>query len=51
MTQLEIAMTQEFVGQQLIILVGCLDTSEEGGRSELSICLLLISADQTYFRK
>uniref|UniRef100_A0A8C2DGT3 Non-SMC condensin I complex, subunit G n=1 Tax=Cyprinus carpio TaxID=7962 RepID=A0A8C2DGT3_CYPCA len=39
MTQLEIAMTQEFVGQQLIILVGCLDTSEEGGRSELSILL------------
>uniref|UniRef100_A0A8C1WVA1 Non-SMC condensin I complex, subunit G n=1 Tax=Cyprinus carpio TaxID=7962 RepID=A0A8C1WVA1_CYPCA len=40
MTQLEIAMTQEFVGQQLIILVGCLDTSEEGGRSELSISVL-----------
>lgn len=36
MTQLEVVMTQEFVGQQLILLVGCLDTSEEGGRSELS---------------
>lgn len=36
MTQLEMVMTQEFVGQQLILLVGCLDTSEEGGRSELS---------------
>uniref|UniRef100_A0A8C1BZK9 Non-SMC condensin I complex, subunit G n=1 Tax=Cyprinus carpio carpio TaxID=630221 RepID=A0A8C1BZK9_CYPCA len=35
MTQLEIAMTQEFVGQQLIILVGCLDTSEEGGRKRM----------------
>uniref|UniRef100_A0A671KYF3 Non-SMC condensin I complex, subunit G n=1 Tax=Sinocyclocheilus anshuiensis TaxID=1608454 RepID=A0A671KYF3_9TELE len=32
MTQLEMAMNQEFVGQQLIMLVGCLDSSEEGGR-------------------
>ncbi|XP_057187037.1 condensin complex subunit 3 isoform X1 [Triplophysa rosa] len=35
MTQLEIVMTQEFVGQQLILLVGCLDTSEEGGRKRM----------------
>ncbi|TRY81494.1 hypothetical protein DNTS_033322, partial [Danionella cerebrum] len=35
MTQLERAMTQEFVGQQLILLVGCLDTSEEGGRKRM----------------
>uniref|UniRef100_A0A8C1BX98 Non-SMC condensin I complex, subunit G n=1 Tax=Cyprinus carpio carpio TaxID=630221 RepID=A0A8C1BX98_CYPCA len=41
MTQLEIAMTQEFVGQQLIILVGCLDTSEEGGRSEKRMVAVL----------
>lgn len=37
MTQLEMVMTQEFVGQQLILLVGCLDTSEEGGRSDIAI--------------
>lgn len=37
MTQLEMVMTKEFVGQQLILLVGCLDTSEEGGRSEFSV--------------
>jgi len=41
MTQLEMVMTQEFVGQQLILLVGCLDTSEEGGRSEFSVLLSL----------
>ncbi|KAA0722350.1 Condensin complex subunit 3 [Triplophysa tibetana] len=35
MTQLENVMTQEFVGQQLILLVGCLDTSEEGGRKRM----------------
>ncbi|XP_036444769.1 condensin complex subunit 3 isoform X1 [Colossoma macropomum] len=32
MTQLELVMTKEFIGQQLILLVGCLDTTEEGGR-------------------
>ncbi|XP_051982282.1 uncharacterized protein LOC127643528 [Xyrauchen texanus] len=35
MTQLETVMTQEFVGQQLILLAGCLDTSEEGGRKRM----------------
>ncbi|XP_026127252.1 condensin complex subunit 3-like isoform X3 [Carassius auratus] len=35
MTQLEMVMTQEFIGQQLILLVGCLDTSEEGGRKRM----------------
>lgn len=30
--QLENVMTKEFIGQQLILLVGCLDTAEEGGR-------------------
>ncbi|XP_059407809.1 condensin complex subunit 3-like isoform X2 [Carassius carassius] len=34
-TQLEMVMTQEFIGQQLILLVGCLDTSEEGGRKRM----------------
>uniref|UniRef100_A0A673GVJ1 Condensin complex subunit 3-like n=1 Tax=Sinocyclocheilus rhinocerous TaxID=307959 RepID=A0A673GVJ1_9TELE len=35
MTQLEMVMTQEYIGQQLILLVGCLDISEEGGRKRM----------------
>lgn len=31
-SQVEVVMTKEFIGQQLILLVGCLDTAEEGGR-------------------
>lgn len=30
--QLELVMTKEFISQQLIHLIGCLDTNEEGGR-------------------
>lgn len=30
--QLELVMIKEFISQQLILLVGCLDTNEEGGR-------------------
>lgn len=30
--QLELVMTKEFISQQLIHLIGCLDTDEEGGR-------------------
>lgn len=30
--QLELVMTKEFISQQLIRLIGCLDTDEEGGR-------------------
>ncbi|XP_072352561.1 condensin complex subunit 3 isoform X8 [Scyliorhinus torazame] len=30
--QIEEVMKKEFISQQLVILVGCLDTSEEGGR-------------------
>ncbi|XP_060687493.1 condensin complex subunit 3 [Hemiscyllium ocellatum] len=36
--QIEEVMKKEFISQQLIILVGCLDTSEEGGRK----CLLSV---------
>ncbi|XP_048458657.1 condensin complex subunit 3-like [Rhincodon typus] len=36
--QIEDVMKKEFICQQLIILVGCLDTSEEGGRK----CLLSV---------
>ncbi|KAG2466294.1 CND3 protein, partial [Polypterus senegalus] len=36
---LEIVMTKEFIGQQLVILVGCLDTAEEGGRKRVLIIL------------
>lgn len=25
-------MTKEFIGQQLIVMIGCMDTMEEGGR-------------------
>uniref|UniRef100_H3CGA7 Non-SMC condensin I complex, subunit G n=1 Tax=Tetraodon nigroviridis TaxID=99883 RepID=H3CGA7_TETNG len=34
-TQLELVMTKEFVSQQLIHLIGCLDTNEEGGRKRV----------------
>ncbi|XP_028657605.1 condensin complex subunit 3 isoform X1 [Erpetoichthys calabaricus] len=36
---LENVMTKEFIGQQLVILVGCLDTAEEGGRKRVLIIL------------
>ncbi|XP_047431028.1 condensin complex subunit 3 isoform X2 [Mugil cephalus] len=36
--QLELAMTKEFISQQLIHLIGCLDTNEEGGRK----CMLAV---------
>ncbi|XP_028939105.1 condensin complex subunit 3 [Ornithorhynchus anatinus] len=32
---IENLMTKEFIGQQLILMIGCLDTSEEGGRKRL----------------
>ncbi|XP_025034179.1 condensin complex subunit 3 isoform X2 [Pelodiscus sinensis] len=32
---IENLMTKEFIGQQLILIVGCMDTSEEGGRKRL----------------
>ncbi|XP_076150905.1 condensin complex subunit 3 isoform X1 [Alosa pseudoharengus] len=34
-TQLEMVLTREFIGKQLILLVGCLDTAEEGGRKRV----------------
>ncbi|XP_029446285.1 condensin complex subunit 3 isoform X2 [Rhinatrema bivittatum] len=34
-THIEDLMKKEFIGQQLILIVGCLDTSEEGGRKRL----------------
>ncbi|MBN3286093.1 CND3 protein, partial [Polyodon spathula] len=34
-TQVESVMTKEFISQQLILLVGCLDTAEEGGRKRV----------------
>ncbi|XP_061100409.1 condensin complex subunit 3 isoform X1 [Conger conger] len=33
--KVELAMTKEFIGQELIALVGCLDTEEEGGRKRV----------------
>ncbi|XP_077333854.1 condensin complex subunit 3 [Lithobates pipiens] len=35
MTKIEDLMTKAFIGQQLIRIIGCLDTSEEGGRKRL----------------
>uniref|UniRef100_A0A8C8SBV0 Non-SMC condensin I complex subunit G n=1 Tax=Pelusios castaneus TaxID=367368 RepID=A0A8C8SBV0_9SAUR len=32
---IENLMTKEFIGQQLILLIGCMDTTEEGGRKRL----------------
>ncbi|KAM9857531.1 condensin complex subunit 3 [Aulostomus maculatus] len=37
--QLELVMTKEFISQQLIHLIGCLDTNEEGGRKRVSAVL------------
>ncbi|KAM4709366.1 condensin complex subunit 3 isoform 2-T2 [Discoglossus pictus] len=34
-TKIEDLMTKEFISQQLILIIGCLDTSEEGGRKRL----------------
>ncbi|XP_061840431.1 condensin complex subunit 3 isoform X1 [Nerophis lumbriciformis] len=35
LNQLELVMTKEFISQQLIQLIGCLDTNEEGGRKRV----------------
>uniref|UniRef100_A0A8D0L520 Non-SMC condensin I complex subunit G n=1 Tax=Sphenodon punctatus TaxID=8508 RepID=A0A8D0L520_SPHPU len=34
-TCIENLMTKEFIGQQLILIIGCMDTTEEGGRKRL----------------
>ncbi|NXK33130.1 CND3 protein, partial [Piprites chloris] len=36
---LENLMTKEFIGQQLILIIGCMDTTEEGGRKHLLVIL------------
>uniref|UniRef100_A0ACB8E6Q4 Uncharacterized protein n=1 Tax=Sphaerodactylus townsendi TaxID=933632 RepID=A0ACB8E6Q4_9SAUR len=35
MTCVEHLMTKEFIGRQLILMIGCMDTTEEGGRKRL----------------
>ncbi|XP_077157565.1 condensin complex subunit 3 [Paroedura picta] len=35
MTCIEHLMTKEFIGRQLILMIGCMDTTEEGGRKRL----------------
>ncbi|XP_015281754.1 PREDICTED: condensin complex subunit 3 [Gekko japonicus] len=35
MTCIEHLMAKEFIGRQLILLIGCMDTTEEGGRKRL----------------
>ncbi|KFO94700.1 Condensin complex subunit 3, partial [Buceros rhinoceros silvestris] len=32
-------MTKEFIGQQLILIIGCMNTTEEGGRKHLLVTL------------
>ncbi|XP_064305277.1 condensin complex subunit 3 isoform X1 [Phalacrocorax carbo] len=38
-TCFENLMTKEFIGQQLIHIIGCMDTTEEGGRKHLLVTL------------
>ncbi|XP_034067439.1 condensin complex subunit 3 isoform X2 [Gymnodraco acuticeps] len=46
--QLELVMTKEFISQQLIHLIGCLDTNEEGGRKRvLSVLQEMLALPQT----
>ncbi|NXH70654.1 CND3 protein, partial [Hydrobates tethys] len=43
-------MTKEFIGQQLILIIGCMDTTEEGGRKHLLATLqkiLILPATST----
>ncbi|KAM6401220.1 condensin complex subunit 3 [Pluvialis apricaria] len=43
-------MTKEFIGQQLILIIGCMDTTEEGGRKHLLVALqksLILPATST----
>ncbi|NXS44849.1 CND3 protein, partial [Balaeniceps rex] len=43
-------MTKEFIGQQLMLIIGCMDTTEEGGRKHLLVTLqkiLILPATST----
>ncbi|NWW43566.1 CND3 protein, partial [Pedionomus torquatus] len=43
-------MTKEFIGQQLVLIIGCMDTTEEGGRKHLLVTLqkiLILPATST----
>ncbi|KAF1538013.1 Condensin complex subunit 3, partial [Eudyptes schlegeli] len=49
-TCFENLMTKEFIGQQLILIIGCMDTTEEGGRKHLLVTLqkiLILPATST----
>lgn len=48
--QLELVMTKEFISQQLIHLIGCLDTNEEGSRKRvLAVLQEMLALPQTSF--
>uniref|UniRef100_A0A673CC08 Non-SMC condensin I complex, subunit G n=1 Tax=Sphaeramia orbicularis TaxID=375764 RepID=A0A673CC08_9TELE len=48
--QLELVMTKEFISQQLIHLIGCLDTNEEGSRKRmLAVLQEMLALPQTPF--
>uniref|UniRef100_A0A3Q3W0H3 Uncharacterized protein n=1 Tax=Mola mola TaxID=94237 RepID=A0A3Q3W0H3_MOLML len=47
-SQLELVMTKEFISQQLIHLIGCLDTNEEGSRKRvLAVLQEMLALPQT----
>ncbi|XP_061627158.1 condensin complex subunit 3 isoform X1 [Phyllopteryx taeniolatus] len=47
-SQLELVMTKDFISQQLIHLIGCLDTNEEGGRKRvLAVLQEMLTLPQT----
>uniref|UniRef100_A0A665VRA8 Nuclear condensin complex subunit 3 C-terminal domain-containing protein n=1 Tax=Echeneis naucrates TaxID=173247 RepID=A0A665VRA8_ECHNA len=47
-SQLELVMTREFISQQLIYLIRCLDTNEEGGRKRvLAVLQEMLALPQT----
>nr|XP_057929295.1 condensin complex subunit 3 [Doryrhamphus excisus]XP_057929303.1 condensin complex subunit 3 [Doryrhamphus excisus] len=48
LNQLELAMTKTFISQQLIHLISCLDTNEEGGRKRvLAVLQEMLALSQT----
>ncbi|XP_019732206.1 condensin complex subunit 3 [Hippocampus comes] len=48
LNHLELVMTKDFISQQLIHLIGCLDTNEEGGRKRvLAVLQEMLALPQT----
>ncbi|XP_077426614.1 condensin complex subunit 3 isoform X2 [Vanacampus margaritifer] len=47
LTQLELVMTKDFISQQLIHLIGCLDTEEGGRKRVLAVLQEMLALPQT----